>query len=523
LEASVSDLEFRFPFAAIDVVSTPDELARFGDLEKQFAQSYEKIFGDPSLPRTVLIVPSLSFDQEMLAKISGAHHYEERMLCLLLLLRLPRTRVIYVSSTPIPEAIIDYYLHLLPGVPGLHARRRLTLITCDDTSPVPLTRKILERPRLLRHIREAIADLDSAHMSCFTVSELERKLALQLNLPIYGCNPSLLHLGSKSGSRKTFRAAGVDVPTGFEDLTDAGDIAAALVELKANMPDLQKAMVKLNEGFSGEGNAIFDFVQAPAGSSLLPWIRARLPYLAFEAKGMTWDLYKEKLKSMGGIVEEFIAGGTKQSPSAQFRIDPLGNIEALSTHDQVLGGGNEQIFLGCRFPANRAYRLDVQASGAKVARVLASKGVIGRFGVDFISVRHGATWRHAAIEINLRKGGTTHPFLMLQFLTDGHYDPETGEFLARAGGRRCYYASDNLASERYRGLTPTDLIDISVVHGLHFHAATGEGVAFHLIGALSEFGKLGVVCIGQTQARADALYRKTVEVLDAEGTPTFSD
>ena len=123
---------------------------------------------------------------------------------------------------------------------------------------------------------------------------------------------------------------------------------------------------------------------------------------------------------------------------------------------------------------------------------------------------------HHAIEINLRKGGTTHPFLMLQFLTDGHYCAETGEFLTPAGDPRWYYASDNLESEHYRGLTPYDLVDIAVMNGLHFHAASGEGVAFHLIGALSEFGKLGVVCIGQSEARAYELYQQTVAVLDHE-------
>ena len=153
---------------------------------------------------------------------------------------------------------------------------------------------------------------------------------------------------------------------------------------------------------------------------------------------------------------------------------------------------------------------------AQVARVLAKKGVLGRFGGDFVSVRDHGGWRHLAIEINLRKGGTTHPFLMLQFLTDGRYDTEKGAFLTPGGQPRCYYASDNLESERYRGLTPYDLVDIAVVNGLHFHAATGEGVAFHLIGALSEFGKLGVVCIGQTHERADTLYRRTVEVLNQE-------
>ena len=220
---------------------------------------------------------------------------------------------------------------------------------------------------------------------------------------------------------------------------------------------------------------------------------------------------------MGGIVEEFIEGEVKRSPSAQFRVDPLGELSPISTHDQVLGGQSGQIFLGCRFPADEEYRLQIQESGAKAARVLADKGVLGRFAIDFLSVKRGDEWRHVAIEINLRKGGTTHPFLMLQFLTDGHYDPRTGSFLTPAGQPRCYYASDNLEVPHYRGLTPSDLIDIAALNGLHFHGACQEGVAFHLIGALSEFGKLGVVCIVPSHDRAEALYRRTIEVLDREG------
>jgi PGM1 C-terminal domain len=505
------------PLTSFEALPTAGELAEFANLQARFAQTFGAIFDDPLVPRTVVIVPSLSVDQEVMAKITGAHHYEERMLCLLLLLRMPRTRVIYVTSTPISGIIIDYYLHLLPGVPGVHARRRLTLVSCDDDSPTALTRKILERPHLIAQIANAIPDLASAHMTCFTVSELERKLALALGLPIYGCNPSLQHWGDKSGSRKLFREAGVELPAGFEDIVDADDMARALAELKGAKSELRKAVVKLNEGFSGEGNAVFDFRDAPA-NALLPWVRGRLSNLAFEARGMTWELYQEKLRRMGGVVEEFIPGAVKRSPSAQFRITPVGEIEAVSTHDQVLGGAGGQIFLGCRFPADGAYRLDIQARGSAIARMLAAKGVLGRFGIDFISVQKGNSWCHYAIEVNLRKGGTTHPFLMLQFLTDGRYDVETGEFFTQAGHPRCYYASDNLESEHYRGLTPYDLVDIAVMNGLHFHAASSEGIAFHLIGALREFGKLGVVCIGKTPERADNLYHRTVKILDHEAT-----
>ena len=48
-------------------------------------------------------------------------------------------------------------------------------------------------------------------------------------------------------------------------------------------------------------------------------------------------------------------------------------------------------------------------------------GVIGQFALDFVVVQDtGGDWLPYAIEVNLRKGGTTHPFLTLQFyLTAG--------------------------------------------------------------------------------------------------------
>ncbi|MBJ6126139.1 carboxylate-amine ligase [Microvirga sp. BT325] len=473
-------------------------------------------FSEQDTPRTVVIVPSLTMDREVLANIAGAHHYEERMLCYLMLLRLPRTQIVYVTSHPIPEPIIDYYLHLLPGIPAQHARKRLTLLSCHDGSGTSLTEKIIERPRLQQRIRDAIPDPASAYMICFNVTELERDLALSLDLPIYGCDPDLLSLGSKSGSRKIFREAGIAMPEGFEDLSTSDQITDALLELKHRRPAIRRAVVKLNEGFSGEGNAIFAYKGAPEGAGLRNWIRDRLPELAFEAKDMTWELFEGKLLAMGGIVEEFIEGEVKRSPSAQFRVDPLGQLEPVATHDQVLGGDSGQVFLGCTFPADEHYRLEIQEDGLKAARALAEKGVCGRFAIDFLSVLEGNEWRHYAIEINLRRGGTTHPFMMLEFLTDGCYDPASGSFLTPAGQPRCYYASDNLESPLYRGLTPGDLIDIAALNRLHFDGACQKGVVFHLIGALSEFGKLGVLCIAPSHEETEALYRRTTEVLDRE-------
>jgi hypothetical protein len=219
---------------------------------------------------------------------------------------------------------------------------------------------------------------------------------------------------------------------------------------------------------------------------------------------------------MGGIVEEFIEGEQKKSPSVQCLINPLGSADVVSTHDQVLGGNNNNVFLGAHFPANKEYAVMIGKLGKKIADHLKSCGVIGRFSIDFISVKENNEWKHFAIEINLRKGGTTHPYLMLQYLTDGNYDPSTAMYLTASGQARYYFFSDNLHSEFYKGLSPHDLIEISMANDLLYDGSQQQGVMFHMIGALSQYGKLGILCIGSTPERAMELYYKTVEVLDRE-------
>ena len=489
----------------------------FHDLQERFRDHFETVFPEPLAPRSVVVVPSLSLDTQILAKISGVTHYEERLLCLLMLLRLPKTQMVFVTSQPIDPVIIDYFLNLLPGVPVNHSRKRLTLLSCFDSSPVSLTQKILQRPRVIDRIKQAVRFPGAAHLSCFNATPLERDLAIRLNMPLYACDPELTALGSKSGSRRIFREAGVPMPDGFEDLRNLEDVTEALADLKLRNPDLRKAVVKLDEGFSGEGNAVFNFEGAPQGGGLLTWVGQQLPQrLLFEAKDETFEPYFARFDKMRGIVEAWIEGEHKVSPSVQCRINPGGVGEVISTHDQIMGGPSGQIFQGCTFPCSADYRDHIQDMGDRVTNQLANRSVLGRFSVDFISVKQATSWRHYAIEINLRKGGTTHPFMMLQFLTDGSYNRATGEYRTPNGRARYYYCTDNLESKFYRGLTAEDLIDIAVCNGLHFHGASQEGVFFHLIGALSEFGKLGVVAIGRNRHRARKLYEKTVEVLEAE-------
>jgi hypothetical protein len=498
------------------VPDSAEELAAFARLQARLPALFERVFGDPLAPRTVVVVPGLSMDSDVLAKVVAGLHYEERQLAMLMLLRLPNTRIVFVSSTPLEPAIVDYYLGLLPGVPLEASRARLELLSASDASPMTLTQKVLDRPRLLERIRHAMGDPDDAHLSCFNVTPRERTLAVRLGIPLYGCDPGLLHYGGKSGSREIFREAGVPLPDGAEGLTGVSDLAQSLAALKSRKPDLMRAVVKLNDGFSGEGNAVFSFADCPA-ERVRHWIEAHLPLnLAFEARDMCWDLYIAKLATMGGIVEEWITGEGVRSPSVQLRITPVGGLEVISTHDQILGGPSGQIFQACTFPADPAYAREIQRLALRVGRALLAKGALGRFSVDFVSVPGDDGWRHTAIEINLRKGGTTHTFQMLQFLTQGRYDAGRTEFVTSDGGTLSYYATDNVVNPLYRRLTAEDLVEVTNRHDLHFDAQRNCGVVFTLLGALSEFGKIGIVAIDRNHESAGAMFRSTVQVLDEE-------
>ena len=194
---------------------------------------------------------------------------------------------------------------------------------------------------------------------------------------------------------------------------------------------------------------------------------------------------------------------------------PAGSVGRRLDSRPGAGGPTGQIFLGSSFPADAEYSRDITEAGQGWEGCSTSVG-LWAVSPDFISVRRGDSWEHAAIEINLRKGGTTHPYLILRFLTDGAYDANDGLYCTPTAKPCYYYASDNLQSLAYKGLTPDDLIDIAVNNGLHFDGASQQGVVFHLIGALSQYGKLGTVCIGDSHETAREFYRETVSVLDRE-------
>lgn len=464
--------------------------------------------------QTIVVVPSADIDVELSA--SELQAYEERYLFLLFLLRQPRARMIYVTGQAIHPDIVDYYLDLLPGVIQSNARHRLFFVSPMEARFRPLSRKLLDRPRLIERVRQLIPDPDRAHLVPFMTTWNDRELAMRLGIPMYGADPAHARYGTKTEGRRLFAEAGVSHPRGVEGIHSRVELVDALSSLRLRVSELRRVVVKHNEGVSGFGNAVLDLGSLPGDVTAADLDRL-IDTLPVDDHAGGVEGYLRTLEAEGGIVEEMVEGDEIASPSVQLRITPRGDVELLSTHDQILGGPSGQVFVGSRFPASAEYAAQISASARKVGERLVERGVIGRFAIDYVVVRRSdGAWDDYAIELNLRKGGTTHPFLTLQFLTDGEYDEERAVFVAPNGTEKHYVANDHVHVEGLQALTPQDFLELALLRDMHFDQTRLVGPVYHMLSAMPAHGFVGVTCVGDSAADAEERYARVIAFLEEE-------
>jgi len=486
---------------------------RFARLQRRLAAATTA--GRGATERSVVVLPSRSVDRWH-EPPAETRSYEERLLSFLLELHDPALELTYITSLPVARRTIDYHISLLPRRCRLSARKRLRLVSLGDGSPRPLSEKLLERPDVLEQIRRTLADAKLAYLMPYNSTTLERDIALGLDIPLFGADPKHAWLGTKSGSRALFARAGVPHPLGAEQIRTIPDAVEAICALRAAKPELAALIIKLDHAVSGEGNVLLDLAGLPVPGACEEGalIAQRLERLVPEVDGVSPAAYLRKLAAQGGVVEERITGREPRSPSVQLEITPAGAVTLLSTHDQILHGRSGQQFTGCRFPADPGYAPLISAHAQRVAERLADKGVIGRLAIDFIVTRREDNrWQPFALEVNLRMGGTTHPYQTLARLTGGSYNPQTASFTTRLGHPRHYVASDHLEIPRLQVLGLAGLLARATREDLRFDHNRGRGVVFHMLSSVEPLATVGVTAIADTPERADDLYTRAHKVL----------
>ena len=430
-------------------LSEQERSERFARLQERLVPVWRMMrLNEPA--ESLVVVPSIAPPPGDMGSVVQA--YEERLLFLLLLLRQPlpaahlrhRSRGRRDHRRLLPRAPPRRHPEPGPRAAAHGLRKRWLAAATDDQAPAAPARAGAD-PR-------AASRIASAAISCRSRRRThERDLALTLGIPLYGADPRHLPLGTKTGCRRLFEEAGVAHPLGREDITRprrrgrraGGDARRPGLRCRARI-------VKLNDGVAGRGNAVVDLqgVPAPGSAGERPSSATRVGPMALRAPGRRSSRLPRPAR--GG--RRHRRGAHRAASSCAARASSCASRRSARSRcsrrtTSCSAGRSGQTYLGCRFPADFGYARAITAEAAKVGERLAREGVLGRFAVDFVVVRDaGGAWTPYAIELNLRKGGTTHPFLTLQFLTDGAYDPGTALFTAPSGREKHLVATDHLES-----------------------------------------------------------------------------
>ncbi len=473
----------------------------FDQLQEQLGSAWALNHAGAGGDHVMVVMPSFSLGESLFS------HYASRIPALehrylvshLLLHRIKSCELVFLTCQQPEREVVDYYTTLVPARdrPGVRARFRLVVI--PDNSPRPVAAKLLDRPDLLAALRASF-DGRPTFIEPWNVTEHEVDVAVRLQAPVNGTAPALWPLGYKSAGRRLFAEAGVPAPVGREDVRTVDDVVAAIVAIRAVRRAATGVVIKHDNSGAGDGNVVIDLRQVGGGPAASEHLRARVAALP--------EWYLRDLRD-GGVVEERIAGTRFASPSVQVDIRPDGEVAVLSTHEQVLGGETGQVYTGCRFPADPAYAGELARYGQLVGEQLARRGALGRLSVDFAVAEHARRWQVHALEINLRKGGTTHPYSVLRNLVPGRYDAASGQWVAADGDARWYWSTDNLVDPAWLGLPPAAVINAVAATGLQFDHGAGTGVVLHMLSCLAIDGRFGLTAIGRTPEQAAELYEAT--------------
>ncbi|MEM7728792.1 MAG: peptide ligase PGM1-related protein, partial [Pseudomonadota bacterium] len=406
------------------------------------------------------------------------------------------------------DRLISYHIDLAASALDMSVeetcdRFALVRVPIDVGSQSSLTSRLLEDKdamEKLRAIANAACDpvLDFWVLGCDEV-----RLAGILGLPHVGSCDAANIVDSKSAARHIFREAKIRHPVGIEGLRSWEDVHIALRRL-CDRCSAASFFIKLN--FEEAGNGIATVERRHVGS----------PYREFcdavsISKNIPFAEFTEQLELFGCVVEERVGDGLSECPSVKMFIDHQGKVKNIASHDQLM---NDTVYTGSVFPARGAYRSSVIEAGYAIGEVIASKGIQGLFSVDFIAFNDGVegSWNLWALEINVRKGATTHPYGWTRFLTGANYDPESGELIAESSPV-VYISSEYIYSEGLRSLSVKDILDKIGSSGLLYSRESKNGILVHMASCMQDHGKIGVTAIAREHQSAQNMLDRLRDIL----------
>ncbi|TYZ67888.1 hypothetical protein PybrP1_010134 [[Pythium] brassicae (nom. inval.)] len=555
--------------------------------------------------RVVVHVPSLSVDERSRVGADNFSVKQNLQLARLCGVSDPNVEIVYVSPFELTADVAQYSMKLLQLGGVADPVARVKLVFPEQAARFPahfsLATLLLYSPHCLRRIRRYIRSKE-AYLVVGMPGREDKRLAMALGVPILGPDPlEALPLMTKSGGKRFFMRADVNVPTGTYDIYDEDELVFALAKLIVSHVEQSVWLLKIDYDPFGTGTAVLDvsglaalrdirrekrsaeYWRQPgtrdnAARVIIAELERTLASLAAPLHPEvypSWDAFADAIAQFGAVVEAAPAAVVGRVRANLF-VEPGGEVHVSSTQDIVVGGSAgapkaraSAVFwnsaVGYAFPQTAAPYEAIRGASSAIGKLLAQERVFGYSSVDFLvfvedKTRAPRLWA-TALHPYLTDSAST--FAVFHMLSRGSLDARTGLYhlpapasasslhgsasgtaasgvtaadfvvheathsglasLEKAGAPRCYVVSEYVAHPSVSTMQYSALFHTCRLHGVCYDVERCVGAVFLLADSLTA-GVFGVLCCGDSAARALGFLRTALEVIGREvGVPPLAD
>ncbi|XP_014195354.1 IQ motif-containing protein H isoform X3 [Haplochromis burtoni] len=561
---------------------------RFSQLEnsrsraQHLAANWKRI---QSFKRTIIHIPSLGYSQRKRLNLRGFDILQNIQMSRLCDIRDENVEVIYICPQHLGNDILDYYTSLLKcdgatdGADTTTARasssvRRYIILTPEAVDYFPthnmcLSTLLKYSPQTLKHIRNLIQGKHAyivggiAHVDDLAVAD-------ELGLPILGPEPAIAqHYSTKSGGRRIFVGAEIDVPPGQGDIYSLNQFAhfsilvklhETLAELMTQNTDVQRWLFKIDSEDGSHGTAYCDTchlscykwalqeyhrygpelwnpkcIQETVLLRYLDEIPEWLTHYAQPAKTScypNWACFLKTFLRQGGVVEAYPPSNSVTCLTVDLLLEPGGEVTMFSCGDQLHGGCKLEA-IGSIVPQSSVHPETLHSICTRVGRACLQRRIVGYVSVDLVTFLDHNTMEKKvwAVDLDITYSNQLAMTQMLLMMTGGTLNCRTGcleapmpisekcfehQIVPKAPvGNLCAVIGNHLFHSDLSMLYNKVFLMMCKAHGIRFNKKTKQGTVFAFFDS-SKRSSIGMITVSEDLQRALATFARHLSVIHQE-------
>ncbi|KAM3609615.1 uncharacterized protein V6R79_017761 [Siganus canaliculatus] len=424
-----------------------------------------------SSKRTIIHIPSLGYSQSQRMRLRDFNALQDIQIGRLCDVRDENVQVIYICPRHLRDAMLQYYTSFLEcdgeadeiadaeTAEAFSRGRRFIILTPEAVDYFPdhnmcLSTLVKYSPRTLKRIKGLIQGKQAyivgrvAHMDDLAVAD-------ELGVPILAPEPVVAqHYSTKSGGRRMFIVAEVDVPPGQGDIYSVNELHESLAELMTQNMDVQRWLFKIDSEHGGRGTAYCDSshlscykwalqnyryfgpglwkatwrresVLARYLEEIPEWL-ARYARPAKTACYPNWACFLETFLRQGGVVEACPPADSVTCLTVDLLLEPGGEVTMLSCGDQLHGACQLET-IGSTVPQTSIHPETLHSICTRVGQACLQSSIVGYVSVDLATfVNHDTMERKVwAVDLDVTYSDQLAMTQMLLMMTGGKLNCST--------------------------------------------------------------------------------------------------